>query len=155
MKAQRAKSIINRRARFDYAIGDELVAGLELTGPEVRSIRAGHVVLRGSFVNAKDGELWLNNMQVNPLPVNQAALPEQMRQRPRKLLVNRRQLTELTERRRQGESILPLQLYTNGRYIKVNLGIGRGKKKYDKRAVIKQRDTDRETRQIAKTRRVW
>lgn len=103
----------------------------------------GHGIIRGSFVSVKDGELWLNNMQINPLKTNAVGLPEKDRTRARKLLVTKKQLKELANARNQGLSIIPVKLLSNSRYIKVELGVGRGKKKYDKREAIKKRDQQR------------
>lgn len=141
--AKQPKTITNKRARFDYDLNDQLTAGIVLSGPEVKSLRQGHAILRGSFVMVKDGELWLNNMQVNPLKTNMQHLPEGERTRPRKLLVTARQLKELTDAKHQGSSIVPIKLLTESRHIKVVIGIGRGRKKYDKRQVIKQREQER------------
>lgn len=140
------KAISNKRARFDYDIGDTLIAGIVLTGAETKSLRLGHAILRGSFVMVKDGEVWLNNMQVNPLLTNAQDLSESDRTRPRKLLVTKKQLEELAESKKQGLSIIPIKLLTEKRHIKVEIGIGRGRKKYDKRQVIKKREQERAAR---------
>ena len=145
-----AKTILNKRARFDYEIGDTIVAGLSLTGAETKSLRMGHAILRGSFVMVKDGELWLNNMQINPLITNVKDMPEDNRQRPRRLLVTKKQFAELAANKKQGLNIIPTKLLNRGRYIKVELGIGRGKKNYDKRETIKKRDEERNTRRELK-----
>jgi len=145
-KAKNAKTISNKRARFDYEIGDTLIAGISLTGPEVKSLRFGQAILLGSFVVVKDGSLWLNNMQINPLQTNMAHLTEEMRQRPRQLLVTRKQLDKLAGFKKQGLNIIPTKLLTQGRHIKVELGVGRGKKKYDKREAIKKRDQQRDAK---------
>lgn len=145
MKKRRPSSsaIVNKRARFDYDIKDNIVAGIVLSGPETKSLRMGHGIIRGSFVTVKDGELWLNNMQINALKTNVSGLPEKDRTRARKLLVTQKQLAELTDAKNQGLSIIPIKLISNSRYIKVEIGVGRGKKKYDKREIIKKRDQQR------------
>lgn len=137
------KSIINKRARFDYDLSSTLIAGIALNGAETKSLRQGHGILRGSFVSVKNDELWLNNMQINPLKTNMAHLPENERTRSRKLLVTTKQLQELIDAKKSGSNIIPIKLLTNTRYIKIEIGVGRGKKKYDKREIIKKRDLER------------
>ncbi len=142
---QSPSSILNRRARFDYELSEDIVAGLELTGPEVRAAREGHVQLRGAFVTVKDNELWLNNASFS-LRLNQRGETNArtIDTRPRKLLVKRKQIDDLVARKKSGYSIVPTKLITHGRYIKVVIALGRGKKRYDKRETIKRRDIDRE-----------
>ena len=106
------KTISNKKARFDYEIGDTIVAGIVLTGAETKSLRMGHAILQGSFVMVKDNELWLNNCQINPLPTNLPDMPEEERQRPRKLLVTRKQLEELAGEKRKGMNIIPIKFLT-------------------------------------------
>lgn len=145
--ASQKKVITNKRVRFDYEIGDTLIAGISLTGAEVKSLRMGHASLRGGFVTAKDGELYLTNMTINPTAYNKNALSEDQMTRSRKLLVTRRQLEEILALKKQGNSVVPIKMLTDGRMIKVQLGIGRGKKRYDKRETIKKRDQERAARQ--------
>ncbi len=142
-KKTASKTISNKRARFDYQIKDDLVAGIVLTGAEAKSLRYGHAILRGSFCVVKDGELCLTNLQINPLITNAAHMPENDRTRARKLLVTAKQLKQIEEAKKQGKSVVPIRLLTQTRHIKVELGIGRGKKKYDKRQDIKKRDLER------------
>lgn len=142
-KQSEHKSIVNKRARFDYDLSNTLIAGIALNGAETKSLRQGHGILRGSFVSVKDNELWINNMQINPLKTNMAQMPENERTKPRKLLVTSKQLLELIEAKKSGSNIIPIKLLTNTRYIKVEIGVGRGKKKYDKREIIKKRDQER------------
>ena len=145
-------AIINRRARFDYELGDEIVAGLSLTGLEVRAAREGHVQLRGSYVTVRAGELWLNNASFS-LRQNERGTPNArtVDTSPRKLLVNRRQIDQLVARKKSGYSIIPTKLLTSGRYIKLVIALGRGKKHYDKRETIKRRDLQREHQRMLKT----
>ena len=126
---------INRRARFDYTLEDKLVCGMSLSGPEVRSIRDHHVQLKGSFVTIRQGELWLNNLTLG------AETARNIR-----LLVTKKQLHSLERAKQDGISIVPLKLLAGGRYIKLVIATGKGKKKYDKRKTIKNRDLDREER---------
>lgn len=145
------KTISNRRARHDYDLGDSLIVGIELTGAEVKSLRRGHGHLRGSYVTVKDNEIWLFNATVtgeNAIPV-----PEDQQTRSRKLLAKRKQIDELIAMKQQGNSIIPLELLTRGRFIKVRIAAGRGLKKYDKREAIKKRDQDRDNNQQLKNHR--
>lgn len=143
-KQQKPQAIVNRRASFDYALGDELVAGLELTGREVRAARDGRVQLKGSFVTIRNNELWLNNASFS-LALNSKGVHEStVDTSPRKLLAKRRQIDELAARKQEGMTIVPLRLLTQGRFIKVVIALGKGKKNYDKRQAIKKRDQARD-----------
>jgi SsrA-binding protein len=144
-KTVSTSTISNKRARFDYEIKDSFMAGLVLTGPEVRSIRMKHASLVGSFVTIKDGEAWLMNAQVMPVKTNAAHFPSEMQIRTRKLLLKKRELNSLTEAKNHGLTIVPLKMLTKGRFIKIEVAIAKGKKQYDKRHAIKQRDTERDT----------
>jgi SsrA-binding protein len=139
------KSIVNRRASFDYFLDDELVVGIALTGIETRAARDGHVQLKGSFVNIRDNELWLNNASFS-LKQNEKGTPgaRSIDTAPKKLLASRKQINNLDERKQAGMSIVPLKLLTGGRYIKVVIALGKGKKNYDKRETMKRRDQERE-----------
>lgn len=144
-------SIVNRRARFDYELGDEIIAGLSLTGPEVRAARDGHIQLRGAFVTVKDNELWLNNASFS-LRLNQRGEPgaRTIDTAPRKLLASRKQIDQLQARKKDGLTIVPTKLLTAGRYIKLVIALGKGKKRYDKRETLKRRDQDREAERLRK-----
>lgn len=150
-RTKQPKAILNRRASFDYALGEEVVAGLELTGPEVRAARDGHVQLKGSFVSIRNNELWLNNASFS-LKLNQKGEPSArtVDTRARKLLVKRKQIDQLEAARQRGMTIVPLKLLTAGRFIKVVIALGKGKKLYDKRETIKRRDIDREHKRMLK-----
>lgn len=140
-KQQPAKLISNRRARHDYDLGDSLVAGISLSGPETKALRMGHGQLRGAYVSVKEGELYLINCTISPssgIPIN-----EQDQTRARKLLVKRREIDHFLEAKQQGKTIVPLEILTRGRYIKVRISVGRGKKLYDKRQTMKKRDENR------------
>lgn len=123
---------VNRRARFDYQLGDELSCGLVLTGPEVRLIRDHHVQLKGSFVTLRNGELWLNNLTLGADTA-----------RTLKLLATKKQLQTLARAKQDGLQLVPIRLLAGGRYIKLVIATGKSKKKYDKRETIKQRDLSR------------
>lgn len=145
------QAILNRRARFDYELGDELLVGLELTGLETRAARDGHVQLKGAFVSIKNNELWLNNASFS-LRLNERgqANARTIDTSPRKLLAKRAQIDALAAKKQQGMTIVPLRLLTNGRFIKLVIAIGKGKKRYDKRETIKRRDQDRDTKRALK-----
>lgn len=145
------KAVLNRRARFDYALGEEIVAGLELTGPEVRAAREGHVQLKGSFISIKDDQLWLNNASFS-LRLNQKgdASARAIDTHARRLLAHRRQIDQLIDERTKGMTIVPTKLLTQGRFIKVVIALGKGKKNYDKRETLKRRDQEREANRAMK-----
>lgn len=145
MKKKASTGVIsNRRARFDYELKDTFMAGIVLNGSETRSLRELHGSLQGAFVTVKDGEAWLMNSLVTPLKTNAAHLPSEMQIRNRKLLLKKRELEQLLEAKQQGNTIVPLRMLTRGRFIKVEIAVGRGKKQYDKRQAIKKRDTERD-----------
>ncbi len=145
------KSIQNRRARHDYELGDSLVVGLELNGREVKSLRMGHGQLRGAYVTVKNDELFLINATING--TSGVPLSEDEQTRARKLLAKRREIDALIAGKQQGKTIVPLEILTGGRYIKVRISIGRGKKQYDKRQTLKKRDEDRTMRAAIKQAR--
>ena len=152
-KKPNTQAVINRRARFDYELGEEIVAGLVLTGLEVRAAREGHVQLKGAFVSLRNGELWLNNASFSlRLNVRGEANTRSVDTSARKLLVSKKQLAHFTDAKKQGMTIVPTKLLTNGKFIKVVIALARGKKTYDKRETIKRRDQDRETRRLISNR---
>lgn len=140
-KPNQTKTIRNRRASYDYELGDSLEAGLVLTGAETKALRMGHGHLKGAYVTVKDGELWLLNATITGF--NGVKLDETEQTRSRKLLLKKREIDHLLEAKQQGKSIVPTALLTKGRFIKLRIAIGTGKKRYDKRETIKQRDQDR------------
>ncbi len=140
--------LVNRRARFDYELGDDIVAGLALTGPEVRAARDGHIQLKGSFVSLKDSELWLNNASFS-LKLNEKGISSRtVDTRPRKVLASRKQIDAFAAGKTSGMSIVPTKLITTGRFIKLVIALGKGKKRYDKRETIKRRDQDRDAKRM-------
>jgi len=145
------KSVVNRRARFDYELGDEIVAGLVLTGPETRAARDGHIQLKGSYVTIRNGELWLNNASFS-LKLNQKgqAGARTIDTEPRKLLASRKQIDSLATRKKEGLTIVPTKLLTSGKFIKLVIALGKGKKNYDKRETLKRRDQEREANRAIK-----
>ena len=145
------KSIQNRRARHDYELGDSLVVGVELTGAEVKSLRMGHGQLRGAYVTLKGGELFLINAAING--TNGIPIDEYDQTRPRKLLAKRREIDNLVSAKQQGKTIVPLEMLTGGRFIKLRISVGRGKKNYDKRQTLKARDESRNINAVLKSQR--
>ena len=149
-KKVQSKTIQNRRARHDYELGDSLVVGIELNGRETKSLRMGQGSLRGAYVTVKDGELYLLNAFVGQTPGIQ--LTEQEQTRTRKLLAKRREIEALIEAKQQGKTIVPTEVLTGGRFIKVRIAVGRGKKLWDKRQILRKRDEDRAARAALKQR---
>lgn len=139
-------AILNRRARYDYQLGDEFVVGVMLNGPEVRSARDGHVQLKGSYVTVKDDELWLTNASFSIKP-NQSgqANARTVDTSPRKLLAHRKEIEKMLDAKKTGMTIVPLKLLNRSRYIKLIIALGKGKKHYDKREAIKKRDQQRDS----------
>jgi SsrA-binding protein len=149
-QANTPKSIQNRRARFDYELGDALVVGVELTGAEVKSLRLGHGNLRGAYVTVKGDELFLLNGTING--TSGVRIDEQDQTRTRRLLAKRREIDALIEAKAQGRTIVPLELLTHGRFVKLRIAIGKGKKQYDKRQTLKARDESRQIHRALKPR---
>lgn len=143
-------AIVNRRASFDYALEEELVVGVSLTGREVRAARDGRVQLKGSFVSVRNNELWLNNASFSLVLNTKGQNETTVDTSPRKLLAQRKQIDSLVTRKSAGFSIVPTKLITKGRFIKLVIAVGKGKKNYDKRQAIKKRDQDREAKRSLK-----
>lgn len=140
-KQNQPKKISNRRARHDYALDDSLVVGISLTGGETKALRRGHGNLRGAYVTVKDDELYLFNATItgdNSIPIS-----EEDQTRSRKLLAKRKEIDALIAAKQQGRTIVPLEILTQGRYIKVRIAAGKGQKHWDKREAIKKRDESR------------
>jgi SsrA-binding protein len=133
----------NRRATFDYDLTERILAGLVLSGSEVKSIKAGFASLKGSFVSLHAGEAYLTNAHVTPY-AHAFRKTELEPTRNRKLLLHRKQLDHLVASKQAGLSVVPTALLQERSLIKLEIGIGRGKKRYDKRETIKRRDTSRE-----------
>jgi SsrA-binding protein len=135
----------NRKARHDYEILDTFEAGMVLAGSEVKSLRAGKVQLRDSYARVQDGEVWVYGVHVAPYAYATGfglVDPE----RPRKLLLHRREIAELAERTAQESlTLVPLAIYFKDGRAKIDLALARGRRQYDKRAAIAERDAERET----------
>ena len=145
-KKERPRKVVadNRRARFNYEIGETFEAGIALTGSEVKSLRQGRATIAESYADTRGGEVWLVNANIPEYL--QAGRFNQAPKRPRKLLLHRRQIDKLAGGvEREGMTIVPLKLYFNekGR-AKLEVALGRGKKLHDKRETEKKRSWDRE-----------
>lgn len=134
----------NRKARYAYAIGETLEAGIMLVGSEVKSLRSGKTTIGESYAHAKDGELWLVNSYIPEY--TQASRFNHEPKRTRKLLVHKREAARLSAAiQREGMTLIPLKLYFNAKgKAKLELGVAKGKKLHDKREAIKERDAKRE-----------
>lgn len=141
-KPRSTGKIVNRRAKFDYELGDSLVVGLALTGAETKALRMGHGQLQGAYVTLLSNELWLVNAQIS----SSSGVPigEDQQTRSRKLLAKRSEIDKLVRTKTDGSTIIPLELLTKGRYIKLRIAAGKGKKHYDKRETLKKRQQERD-----------
>ena len=139
-----ANLIENKKVRLNYELIKEYEAGLDLLGLEVKSLRARHGSLKGSYVIIRGNEVFLVGATIPPYqPNNTPTTYEPMRNR--KLLLSKRQIGELAGSERQkGLTIVPISVYNKGRFLKLKFAVARGKKKYDKRETIKKRDAKRE-----------
>lgn len=141
----------NRKARHDYHIEETVEAGLVLTGTEIKSIRAGHVHLREAYARVERGEAWLFNLHIAPYDFGNRWNHEPLR--TRKLLLHRRQIEALAQRaKQQGYTVVPLRLLLRAGRAKVELAVARGKREYDKRAAIAERDAARRIDRAIKER---
>ena len=149
-KKPESAPIVNRRARFDYELGETISAGIILSGAEVRGARMGHVRLTGSYANIKQNELWLTNMSISIPDTARNKDDDKENPNPRKLLVTKKELFKIEEAKKQGMTIVPTRLFTTGRFIKIELSLAKGKKNYDKRETIKRRQQDRDAKREIK-----
>ena len=134
---------VNRRAYHDYFVDEKYEAGVVLTGTEVKSLRAGRCNLRDGFVRIDGNEAWLENVHISPYA--QGNLMNHDPLRPRKLLLHRRQIATLIGKVRQkGYTLIPLRMYFSRNHAKVEVGLARGKREFDKREAIAERDAKRE-----------
>lgn len=136
------KGLQNRRARYDFDLGDSLVVGIELSGAETKALRMGRGQLQGSYVSVVGGELFLVGAKI--FGTNSGPIDEQNQIRNRKLLAKKREIEKLIAGKQQGLTIVPTELITKGRYIKLKINLAKGKKRHDKRELIKKRDTQRD-----------
>jgi SsrA-binding protein len=149
---------VNKKANFDYKILETLEAGLVLFGYEVKAVKDGHISLKEAFIDIKTdkkahSELYLVKAHISKYgPAG--LLPDYDPTRPRKLLLHQRQVAYLIGKKKQaGLTLIPLKIYTKNSFIKLEFGVAQGKKKFDKRADLKKRDTDRHIRTLIKNRR--
>ncbi len=140
-KKRQDKAIRNRRASFDYELGDSFVMGIVLNGRETKALRLGRGQLQGAYVTVRDGELFLLNATIHG--TNGIPIADSETTRTRKLLAKRREIDQLIAAKQQGKTLIPTKIITDGRYIKVIVAIGKGKREYDKRQSIKKRDDGR------------
>ena len=141
----------NSKAYHDYFIEDKYEAGIELAGTEVKSIRLGHVNLKDSFCVVKDGEMSVIGMHISPYEKGNIFNKDPMRQR--RLLMHKREILKLFARIKQdGYSLIPLSIYFRGPRVKLEIGLARGKKLYDKRESAARRDAKREMDRAMKAR---
>ena len=140
--------IKNRKAYFDYYVEREIECGIVLSGTEIKSIRKGSANLKDTYARIKNGEVFVINMYIAPYEEgNRYNVPER---RERKLLLKRNEIVKLkSEVVKDGYSLIPLKLYFKGNYAKILLGLCKGKKLYDKRETIKERDLKRENKNIS------
>jgi SsrA-binding protein len=136
--------IFNRRANFDYEILEKYEAGLVLTGPEVKSVKNKNASLKESFITIHDNELYLTNARISPyLPAGKISGYDPTR--PRKVLLRKNEIKNLIGKARtRGLTLVPVKLYTKKRLIKLEFGLGKGKREFDKRKKIQKRDEERE-----------
>ena len=138
-------TILNRQARHEYDISDTYEAGLVLTGTEVKSLRLGKGNLADGYCRISNGEVWLQNMHISPYEQGNINNVEPVR--PRKLLLHKWQITQIvTKMQVKGLTVIPIKLYFSKGRAKVEVGIGRGRKLWDKREHIADRDREREMR---------
>lgn len=143
--------IRNKRARFDYELSDSFLVGIVLNGREAKSLRLGHGQLQGAYVTVKDNELYLLNASIHGtkgIPIEDKEVTQ-----TRKLLAKRSEINQIVNAKNQGRSVIAVDILTRGRYIKVRIALGRGKKHQDKRQVMKERDDNRNAQREMK--RSW
>jgi len=139
----------NRKARHDYEIMETYEAGIELIGSEVKSIRAAKISFKDAFAILKRGEVILLNLHI--APYDKASYFSHEPERPRRLLLHKKEIRKIKiKTEEQGFTLVPLKVYFSGQYVKIELAVARGKRKYDKRQAIAKRDADREMRRIAR-----
>jgi SsrA-binding protein len=142
----------NKRAFHDYAISDTYEAGIVLSGTEVKSLRAGRASLVDGYVTVRDGEAWLQNVHIPEY--ESGTWTNHAPRQARKLLLHRKEIRELAKAGQvKGFTLVPLALYFSGGYAKVEVGVGRGKREYDKRQTLAERDARRETERAVRRRR--
>jgi SsrA-binding protein len=141
----------NRKARHEFDILETLEAGIELRGPEVKSLRAGQVAFQDAFARVERGEVWLHSLHISPYEQANRANVDPVR--PRRLLLNRKEIRHLGAKvDEKGLTLVPLEIYFSRGYAKVTLGVARGRKLHDKREALKRREQDREAQRAMEAR---
>jgi SsrA-binding protein len=141
----------NRKARHQFEVLETLEAGMELRGPEVKSIRAGNVSFQDAFARVERGEIWLHSLHISPY--EQANRANVDPTRPRKLLVSKQEIRRLASKvEEKGLTLVPLDIHFSRGYAKVTLAVGRGKKLHDKRETLKRREQAREAQRAVGAR---
>src|SRR5690606_34279901 len=141
----------NRKASHDYSIIDTIEAGIVLKGTEIKSIRAGRINLKDGYATIRNGEIFLQNVHISPYEQGNVFNHDPVR--TRKLLMNKKQIARLVgETKSSGYTLIPLKVYIKDGYAKVLIGLGKGKKKYDKREDLKRKDQKREIDRAMKAR---
>lgn len=144
---------VNRKARYEYFVQESMEAGIELVGTEVKSIRQGNVNLKDAWADVKNGEAYVLNMHISPYEKGNIFNRDPLR--ARKLLLHKREIYRLqAEVKTKGLTLIPLSLYFKGSKVKVELGLCKGKKLYDKRASTAERDAKRDIDRVMKTHQV-
>lgn len=144
--------VTNRHVKFEYDILKKFEAGIVLSGQEVKSVREGNISLKGAYATVTGNEVWLLNAHIGPYK-KAGPLSGYDPTHTRKLLLRRREISELIGAvKTQGLTLVPLSLYTKGRRLKVEIGLARGRKQYEKRDVIKKRAVDREIQAVLRRR---
>ncbi|MBZ0188909.1 MAG: SsrA-binding protein SmpB [Candidatus Obscuribacterales bacterium] len=142
----------NRRARHEYEVLESFETGIALVGTEVKSMRQGKANLQDSFARIENGEVWLYNCHISPYDHGNRFNHDPVRKR--RLLLNKREIQKLKSKiQEKGFTLIPLRLYFKANWVKVNLGICRGKRLYDKRQTIAKRETDRQIERLVKSKR--
>ena len=150
-KAEQKVLASNRKARHEYEVLETVEAGIELKGPEVKSIRAGNVSFQDAHARVERGEIWLYSLHVSPY--EQANRFNVDPVRARRLLLNKQEIRRLAAKvEEKGLTLVPLDLHFSRGYVKVNLAVGRGRKLHDKREALKRREQDREARRATMER---
>lgn len=150
VKKQTESLILNRRAHYDYDLREEFNVGIVLSGKEVKAVRSGQVSLKGSYVTVHNNELWLTNASFSVVNTEPGITTRAVETNPRKLLASKKEITQVIEGKEQGLTIVPLSMTTKTRFIKLKIALAKGKKKYDKRETIKERDIERENKRTQK-----
>lgn len=141
----------NRKARHEFEVLETVEAGMELKGPEVKSLRAGQVAFQDSFARVENGQMWLYSLHISPY--EQANRENADPVRPRRLLLNRKEIRQLAAKvDEKGLTLVPLDIYFSRGYAKLTLGVARGRKLHDKREALKRRVQEREAQRAMEAR---